>query len=267
MQFNLRTLMLATAAVAVCAAAIAPFFRQLSELTQTRLVIVLGSLAVTNLFGLAGIVFFDTKMSKVAGKCLVQVKSERRAAWTMFAVSLCIAMLHATLVIWQVNYKTSNGCGVYEIIYDCFTPLVLLTYWLPNAVFMFRASYLRFCEHGLIHGGFTPRNKISNPRWVRDKLQVTLPGHFQQEFAVGPADRAAVDQVLERWRTAAADDTNQNHFAPRRIAMFAGVILAMPLLFLIAWFFAPAPTRAVPVWARPPVGATLAPVPPTNTSP
>ncbi|MDZ4782962.1 MAG: hypothetical protein SGJ19_22170 [Planctomycetia bacterium] len=264
MQFNLRTLMLATAAVAACAAAIAPFFRQLSELTQTRLVIVLGSLAVTNLLGIAGIVVLDTKMSQVAGKCFVQVKSGRRAAWTMFAGSLCVAMLHATLVIWQVNYKTSKGCGIYEIIYDCFTPLILLTYWVPNAVFMFRASYLRFCEHGLIHGGFTPRSKISNPRWVRDKLLVTLPGHFQQEFAVSPADHAAVDLVLERWRAAATDDKHQNHFAPRRLAMFVAAVLAVPLLFLIAWFFAPAPTRAVPVWARPPVGATLTPA---NTSP
>lgn len=267
MQFNVRTLMLATAAVAACAAAIAPFFRQLSELSQTRLVIVLGSLAVTNLLGIAGIVLLDAKMSQAAGKCLVQVKSGRRAAWMMFAISLCVAMIHASLVISQINYKTSKGCGIYEIIYDCFTPIILLTYWVPNAVFMFRASYLRFCEHGLIHGGFTPRSKISNPRWVRDKLQVTLPGHFQQEFAVSPADRAAVDQVLERWRAAAADDKNQNHYAPRRIAMFAAVIFAVPLLCMLGWFFAPAPTRAVPVWARPRVGTTLAPAPPANTSP
>jgi hypothetical protein len=243
MQFNLRTLMLATAAVAVCAAAIAPFFRQLSELTQTRLVLIIGSLAITNLFSLAVVVLIDTEIRRIAGKCFVSIRNHERMGKVMALVWCLLAFANIAMLIQHINYKTGEGCGIYEVLYDCYAPMLMLTYWLPTTLLNWRMTQLQFCANGLVNNAFIPASKIGDPCWKNGRLYLTFTGRHKVSYAIPAVDRPAVEHVLKHWCFCNTAPAGKESNGRRIIAMVVGVF-AIPLALIVARGLLPAPTRA-----------------------
>src|SRR5690606_33444517 len=108
MQFKLKTLLLVTGAFSILAAAVAPWFRQLSELTQTRLMLILGVIGVGNCFGCLTVALADRCERYQAGQCFTTINGPKFGRWSHVATWGFISLTYLALLIWRVERNSER---------------------------------------------------------------------------------------------------------------------------------------------------------------
>ncbi len=264
-QFRLRTLLIVITCAALAAAALAPWFRTLDELTQLRLVLIFGGLGLVNAASFGVVKAFERMERRRAGECWKVVRLKAIWLWMQLALSSVPPTVFVFLLVWHITDAASNGGGVYQILFRSSPALMILSYWLPSQAMHFRMRRIQLHERGLIYGRIIPRTSIQGWSWSRDRLVLQLSNKSRQEIPIPMEDRAEVEKILQRWSE--ANTRSSEPIAGTTLVMLAALplIFAVPLV-LIAWSMfssppPPPPARAARVRA-PAVAAPIRPIPP-----
>lgn len=257
MQFRLRTLLISVAAVALGAAAIAPWFRGLDELTQMRLVLIFGALGVVNLVSFAILAALVQWECRKAGECWKVINTRLHWHFVDLITWSALAIAFTLMLVWEITYETSRGRGMDRILADAFVPIFFLSYWLPCRILNRRITRICFHERGVIFGSFIPRTSISSWRWVRDQLSLLLEKNQRREIPIRSDDRAELETILQRWDAANACSRQPIAGTTRTMLLSIPIMFFVPLVLMVWHFVGPTPNAAPGTSAQ--VPAVVAP--------
>lgn len=266
MQFQLRTLLIAVASVAVAAAALAPWFRSLDALTQTRMAVIFGAIGLETLALIGLFAWFDRESRRDYGACWKSVSMFGKHTRFMAIVSITLVVTWCWLLVENIQQETAHGASNYALFHDCASQIGMLLWTGPMVVINHLLMRICFCENGISAGRFIPWRSIQSWHWQNDKLVVQATPTFRLENRIPAAAKDEVNAIMLRETARHAKSTEPFKFRfDRRILLVFPVLLVaffMNLFPLIAPPPIPTPALAPAPVAAPLVAPPAAPAPP-----
>lgn len=282
-QFRLKTLMIAVTCIALAAAAIAPWFRTLDELTQLRLVLIFGGLGLVNAASFGLFKALERTECRRAGDCWKVVRLN--ALWPRWQIVLSSVppIIFVFLLVHHITNAASDGGGINQILFFGGPAIMILSYWLPSLAMHFRMTRVQLHERGLIYGRIIPRTSIQGWSWSHDRLVLELSKSRRRQIPIPTEDRDEVEKILQRWSEANSRSSEPIAGTTPLMLFALPLIFLVPMLVIAMWMFTspppPPPMRAprvrapavvAPATANPPIVSTLdesTPAEPATTPP
>jgi hypothetical protein len=256
MQFQLRTLLIVVASVAVAAAALAPWFRSLDALTQTRMAVIFGAIALENLalIGLLG--WLDRESRRDSGACWKSVPMFANHARFLSIGWITLCVTSCWLLVQNIQRETADGASNYACFHDCAFHFGMLLWMGPSIFLNCHLMRVRFCENGISAGRLIPWCSIDSWHWTNNKLVVQAAPTHRMEFNIPAAARDEVNAIMLRESAKHLTATVPFKFKfRRRMLVPIPMLLISLLIFMFPWY-APRPTPT-PAPAPAPIVAPL----------